>query len=193
MLGSSGKNDGESWAEWELIETLAQSLEWLLPVGKKPTKDFEAFLKSASAIEILMYEGKPSQPSPVHANATQAKTSKVGAFFSSINNGLNQAVQSLTTQYLDSSAQLPDYNFMTALMNLICLAISQAYSKELTVVWLERLESYVKQLLVVSEAFKGNKDSYFASVQRKIAEQVAFAFTFLFHEVHNPGTPTGQQ
>jgi hypothetical protein len=44
---------------------------------------------------------------------------------------------------------------MTALMNLICLAISQAYSKELTVVWLERLESYVKQILVVSEAFKG--------------------------------------
>jgi hypothetical protein len=70
LLGSSGKNDGESWAEWELIETLAQSLEWLLPAGKKPTKDFEAFPKSASAIEILMYEGKPSQPSPVHANVT---------------------------------------------------------------------------------------------------------------------------
>lgn len=81
---------------------------------------------------------------------------------------------------------------MTALMNLICLAISQAYSKELTVVWLERLESYVKQILVVSEAFKGKQDSYYVSVQRKLAEQVAFALTFLFHEVHNPGTPTRQ-
>ena len=140
-----------------------------------------------------MYEGKPNQASPVHANAAQTKTSKVGAFFSSINNGLNQAVQSLTTQYLDMTAQLPECTFMTALMNLICLAISQAYSKELTVVWLDRLESFVKQLLAVSEAFKGRQDSYYASVQRKLAEQVSFAFTFLFHEVHNPGTPTGQQ
>jgi hypothetical protein len=70
LLGSSGKNDGEAWAEWELLETLAQSLDWLMPNGKKSSKYFENFPKSASAIEILMYEGKPNQPSPVHANAS---------------------------------------------------------------------------------------------------------------------------
>jgi hypothetical protein len=60
LLGSSGKNDGEAWAEWELLETLAQSLEWLMPTSKKSAKDLENFPKSAAAIEILMYEGKPS-------------------------------------------------------------------------------------------------------------------------------------
>jgi hypothetical protein len=60
LLGSSGKNDGEAWAEWELLETLAQSLDWLMPKDKKTVKDFDNFSKSAAAIEILMYEGKPS-------------------------------------------------------------------------------------------------------------------------------------
>lgn len=79
---------------------------------------------------------------------------------------------------------------MKAMMNLICLAISQAFNKELTVLWLDRLERFVKQLLLVSEAWKLKTDSYNTNVQRKIAEQVSFAFTFLFHEVHNAGTPT---
>lgn len=29
-------------------------------------------------------------------------------------------------------------------------------------------------------------------MQKKVAEQVAFAFTYLFHEVHQPVTPTSQ-
>ena len=82
---------------------------------------------------------------------------------------------------------------MKALMNIICLAISQSYNKDLTIVWLDRLERFVKQLLIVSEAWKLKTDSYNSSVQKKIAEQVSFAFTFLFHEVHNAGTPTNQQ
>lgn len=168
LLGS-GQPDGESWAEWELIETLAQALDWLLPsavASKKTAKDkqpkpeeLSIFFKTASAIEILMYEGKPSQPSPVAATSTNPKQSKVGAFFNTINHGLNQAVSTLTTHYLDSQhTQVPECTFMTALMNLICLAISQAYSKEVTVAWLERLEGYVKQLLMVSEAYKNKTD-----------------------------------
>ena len=166
LLGSNNKTERELWAEWELIETLAQSLDWLFPENKKSKKeDFGSFAKSPAAIEVLMYEGKPSQPSPVHAATAHAKSSKVGAFFTSINNGLNQAVQSLTTQYLDSQhLQVPDCTFMTALMNIVCLAISQAYTKELTAIWVDRLECYVKQLLLVSEAFKVKNDSYFTSV-----------------------------
>ena len=53
---------------------------------------------------------------------------------------------------------------MTALMNIICLTISQSYSKELTLTWLERLEGYVKQLLMVSEAYKNKTDQYYGSV-----------------------------
>jgi hypothetical protein len=47
---------------------------------------------------------------------------------------------------------------MKAIMNLICLAISQSYNKDLTVVWLDRLERFVKQLLLVSEAWKLKTD-----------------------------------
>jgi hypothetical protein len=58
---------------------LAQSLDWLL------APQAERFAKQPNAVEILMYEGKPSQPSPVHATNLERKHSKVGAFFTSIN------------------------------------------------------------------------------------------------------------
>jgi len=49
-----------------MIEALAQALDWLLPSTLKKPKDkpkpdeLSIFFKTASAIEILMYEGKPS-------------------------------------------------------------------------------------------------------------------------------------
>lgn len=123
LLGATTIEERESWVEWELLETLAQSLNWLLPSSSQKG-DQSNFSKSPFAIEVLFYEGKPQQPSPVAASAGQ-KTSKVGAFLTTINQGLNHAVQSLTNNYQDKDQlQVPECTFMTALMNLVCLAIS---------------------------------------------------------------------
>jgi hypothetical protein len=47
---------------------------------------------------------------------------------------------------------------MKALMNIICITIEQTDSNEHTYIWLDRLERYVKHLLIVSEIWKNKND-----------------------------------
>jgi len=83
---------------------------------------------------------------------------------------------------------------MKALMNILCITIEQTDNIMYTQLWLNRFERFVKHLLIVSElsmtdAHKSKNEQQFASVQRKFAEAVAFAFAFLFHEVNSTATP----
>lgn len=58
-----------------------------------------------------------------------------------------------------------------------------------TYIWLDRLERFVKHLIIVSEVWKSKNAQNYSLVQKRIAEAIAFAFAFLFHEVNNTGTP----
>ena len=78
-------------------------------------------------------------------------------------------------------------------MNIICISIEQTDTKPLTQIWLDRLERYVKLLLVVSENWRSKNEQQYSQVQKKIAETISFAFAFLFHEVNNIGTPKSHQ
>ena len=53
---------------------------------------------------------------------------------------------------------------MKALLNIITITISQCDSKDLTKIWLDRLERYVKYLLIVSEVWKTKNEQYFGQV-----------------------------
>ena len=82
---------------------------------------------------------------------------------------------------------------MRALMNIICISIEQTDTKLLTQIWLDRLERYVKLLLIVSENWRSKNEQHYNQVQKRIAEAISFAFAFLFHEVNNIGTPKSHQ
>ena len=80
---------------------------------------------------------------------------------------------------------------MKALINIMCLTISQTFLKEDSAKWLDRLERFIKFLLVVSANWTTKNQGNYALVQKKIADAVAFTLTFLYHEVHQPDSPTG--
>lgn len=69
-------------------------------------------------------------------------------------------------------------------MNLLCITLAQADTKQLVQHWLERFERYVKFIMIVSETWKTKNLNYYNIVQRRFTEQITFAFTFLFHEIH---------
>ena len=103
--------------------------------------------------------------------------------------------QSQASEQEQSSAttQTIEQTFMKALMNIICITIEQTDTSQQTYQWLDRLERFVKHLLIISEVWKSKNEQYYAQVQKKMAEAIAFAFAFLFHEVNNTGTPKSNQ
>ena len=53
---------------------------------------------------------------------------------------------------------------MKALINIICITIEQTDTKELTRVWLDRLERLVKHLIIVSELWKSKNEQFYSQV-----------------------------
>jgi hypothetical protein len=50
---------------------------------------------------------------------------------------------------------------MKALINILCLTINQTDLKDVTAVWLDRLERFVKLLLIVSANWTNKNQAYF--------------------------------
>ena len=98
-------------------------------------------------IELLMHEVIPSQ--------SQSPSTGSGGFgarfnlFGQSNNGSS------------SGRQDCDSNFMKALINILCLAINQTDLKDVTALWLDRLERFVKLLLIVSANWTNKNQAYY--------------------------------
>ena len=78
---------------------------------------------------------------------------------------------------------------MKALINIICITLEQTDTLDLTYLWLDRLERFIKHVIIVSELWRTKNAQHYSLVQRRIAEGIAFVFAFLFYEVNNTGTP----
>mmetsp|Transcript_10521 Transcript_10521/g.10593 ORF Transcript_10521/g.10593 Transcript_10521/m.10593 type:complete len:342 (+) Transcript_10521:1526-2551(+) len=74
---------------------------------------------------------------------------------------------------------------MNSILNLLCIALTQADTKSLIQVWLERIERYIKYLMIVSETWKSRHIKNYNQVQKKFQDTITYALTFLFHEVHS--------
>ena len=53
---------------------------------------------------------------------------------------------------------------MKALMNIMCITLTQADTCQMTYVWLDRLERFVKHLIVVSEVWKNKNEQFYGQV-----------------------------
>jgi len=170
LLYSFGSNEKLLWQEWEVTESLFKILDLVFPPSLLPSqtspqaieKTVFALLEKSSAdefaadVELLMHEGQFGASS-----SSEKKSPSSG--------NLNI---------------LPENTFMKAILNMACLAITQADTKELLCTWLDRLERFIKFVIVISETWKSRHLQHYNGIQKKFAETVSYAFTFLFREIH---------
>ena len=67
-------------------------------------------------------------------------------------------------------------------MNMVCTALVEAESKELISKWLNKLENFMRYIMLLSESPSQIKaDQIYAKAMTKFSQVITFGFAFLFH------------
>jgi hypothetical protein len=71
-------------------------------------------------------------------------------------------------------------------MNMLCTALVEAQTKDVVQKWLNRLENFMRYLMLLSETLSQQKSEHsYQKVQQKFARVLTFGFAFLFNQLHS--------
>ena len=138
---------------------------------------------------MLLMQDNQSSHSPSAQQTTkptQGRLNILGGFKGSADKGLKIDVVSSAHVYT-----------LQAIVNLICLALTQASTesdRSLQKKWLQSLELHFKYIITLSEAWKNKipDEHFYKRSQRRFAEVCSFILAFLFQEIHTQNTPKSQ-
>ena len=80
------------------------------------------------------------------------------------NNNTQAQTQEQEATTANNSSGLVDQTFMKSLLNILCITIEQTDTLNLTYLWLDRLERFVKHIIIVAELWRTKNAQYYSLV-----------------------------
>ena len=98
----------------------------------------------------------------------------------------NKQLKNLKFQFQSEKASQPPQQkqqcVVDSIMNMVCTALVEAESKELMGKWLNKMEHFMRYIMVLSESVNQVKaDQIYLKAMIKFSQVITFGFAFLFN------------
>jgi hypothetical protein len=73
-----------------------------------------------------------------------------------------------------------------SIMNMLCTALVESQTKDLVQKWLNKLECFMRYIMILGETMSQSKsEPFYSKVQNKFANVITYGFAFLFNQIHS--------